>query len=189
MLIEQYEKAAFLCNSNLREKSGLGNNIAYRGDLVLVEGEVADSMGRRKPPIAVVKQVAMLADDKIHFFGGFLDKLEYLPLMVAKYGPDYGDDIYCVFFVENIPDPIQVEFEGVNYVMFPLIEGTGMVWNELADVLGLEKSDFKGQSAGEKVATVAEGFRTGYTPKAPKLSYEDALGRTIIVQKEDRGPV
>lgn len=190
MLLTRYEEQQRLTNTNLKGKTTRADCYAYRGDLVLEEGEVADAQGRRKPPISVFKQAALLAtSEKLVFIAGFLDKIEYLPLFVEKYGADFADDVRCVLFVENIADPIQVEYQGVCYAMIPLIEGTGMVWNELADLLGLEKSDFKGQSAEDKLITVYESFVKDFTPKFPKLGYEDAVGKTILVKKEDRGPV
>ena len=74
-------------------------------------------------------------------------------------------------------------------VLRPMIEGDGTVWNDLNETLGLEKTDFKGQSAADKVITVYESVKGDYTPKYPEVSWEEALGQVIEVKKELRGAV
>ncbi len=190
MLLNRYDENALLTNVNIKEKTTTPNLDAYRGDLVLEEGEIADSLGRRKPPLSVIKQVALLAGtDKITFISGFLEKLESLPLFYEKYAADIADDLAAVFYVENISKPIQTKFHGIHHVLMPMIEGDGTVWNELNEELALEKTDFKGQSAGDKVITVYQAVMTDYHPKYPEVSFEDALGLVVEVKKELRGAV
>jgi hypothetical protein len=156
----------------------------------LEEGEIADTLGRRKPPISVIKQVAMLTgEDKITFISGFLEKLEYLPMFYAKYAADLAEDLTAVFYVENIPKPMLTTYQGIHHVLMPMVEGEGTVWNELNEELGLEKTDFKGQSAGDKVLTVYRAVQGDYHPKYPEVSFEAALGQVIEVKKELRGAV
>lgn len=190
MLLNRYDENALLTNINVREKTTTPNLDAYRGDLVLEEGEIADALGRRKPPLSVIKQVAMLTgEDKITFISGFLEKLEFLPLFYEKYAADVADELAAVFYVENIPKPIQTKYHGIHHVLLPMIEGDGTVWNELNEELALQKTDFKGQSAGDKVITVCEAVKTDYHPKYPEVSFEDALGQVVEVKKELRGAV
>jgi len=190
MLLNRYDETALLTNTNVKEKTTTPNLDAYRGDLVLEEGEIADAQGRRLPPISFIKQVALLAGvDKLTFISGFLEKLDYLPLFYAKYGTDIAEDLAAVFYVENIPKPIKVTYNGIKHVLLPMIEGEGTVWNELNEELALEKTDFKGQSAGDKVITVCTTYKTDYKPKYPEVSWEEAIGQVIEVKKELRGAV
>jgi len=190
MLLNRYDESALLTNVNVKEKTTTPNLDAYRGDLVLEEGEIADSLGRRMPPLSFIKQVAMLTgEDKILFVSGFIEKLEYLGLFYDKYSSDTDDSLIAVFYVENIPKPIQVKFHGVHHVLLPMIEGEGTVWNELNEELALEKTDFKGQSAGDKVITVYQTVKTDYHPKYPEVSWEEALAQVVAVKKELRGAV
>jgi hypothetical protein len=190
MLLTQYDEKTLLTNANIKEKTTTPNLDAFRGDLVLEEGEIADSLGRRLPPLSFIKQVALLAGvDKIIFISGFLEKLEYLPLFYEKYGADVADDLVAVFYVENIPKPIQTKYHGIHHVLLPMIEGEGTVWNELNEELALQKTDFKGQSAADKVITVYQTVKTDYHPKYPEVSFEEALGKVIEVKKELRGAV
>jgi len=190
MLLNRYDEQALLTNANIKDKTTQPNLDAYRGDLVLEEGEIADALGRRMPPLSFIKQAALLAGpDKIIFISGFLEKLEYLPLFYDKYAADLAEDLVAVFYVENIPDPIQVKYHGIHHVLLPMIEGEGTVWNELNEELALEKTDFKGQSAADKVITVYHTVKTDYHPKYPEVSWEDALAQTVTVKKELRGAV
>ena len=47
MLLNRYEPYFF--NSNFREATSQAGWEAYRGELVVQEGEVADAQGRRRP--------------------------------------------------------------------------------------------------------------------------------------------
>ncbi|MFZ1246593.1 MAG: hypothetical protein WAR41_16140 [Azonexus sp.] len=53
MSLDRYESLFF--NANFKEASSEPGLIAYRGELILQEGEVADANGRRKPPTEVLK--------------------------------------------------------------------------------------------------------------------------------------
>ncbi len=186
MLMERYQEKSWLFNANLKGKAGPGVEV-YRGDLVLEEGEVADTMGRRKPPLVVGKEAVFVAEnEKLKFLAGFIDEIEHLTLVHALYGPDMAPDILTVFYVANIPKPMQVVVEGVNHVLIPLVQG--MIWNELIDELRMEKSDFKGQSAEEKVVTLYDAFKD-YKPKSPSVPWEEAITRTIEAKRENWGAV
>lgn len=191
MLIDRYEQDQLLFNANLKGNTTQAGIEAYRGDLVLEEGEIADAMGRRKPPHSVVKQVALLASTgKLTFVSGFLEKIEGLPLFADKYAKDMAADATVALFVENIAKPMLVEYQGIAYTLLPMLEGENTVWNELMEMLGLEKGDFKGQSAEDKVITMYESFKKDYTSKAPKLSIDEAIAQAVEVKKEARvGPV
>jgi hypothetical protein len=187
MLLDSYQEKGFLFNTNMKEAATTPGIVAYRGDLVLKEGEVADAMGRRKPPIAVIKEVVVLIrNDKIRFISGFLDEFEHLSVFSEKYQADFAEDMFALFFVPNIADSMQVKLGGVNYVLISLTDG--MVWNETMEELKLEKSDFKGQSPADKVVTLCEGTKD-YRPKYPSFSYEEALAKTTQTRRESRGPV
>ncbi|WP_054774324.1 hypothetical protein [Methylogaea oryzae] len=50
MLLNRYEHDQLLFNANLKGATTQAGLEAYRGDLVLEEGEIADALGRRKRP-------------------------------------------------------------------------------------------------------------------------------------------
>lgn len=184
MLLDTYEKNGLLLNMNFKEPAATGLT-GYRGELVLKQGEVADDAGRRLPPEAVLKAVVMLAGaDKLALVAGLLDDAAKLPLFFALYGQDVAADTKLIFFVANLPKPAQVNLGEFGCELIPLPEG--MVWNELVDMLYLEKGDFKGQSSGEKIHTVYQAF-AGYQAKSPLMSWEEVLAGRIEHKRETRG--
>lgn len=187
MILQSYEQQGLLFNSNFTESAGAPDLFAYRGDLVLVQGEVGDASGRRKPPTATVRQSVLLADgDKLKLAAGLLEEIARLPVFVERYASDLAADARVIFFVANIGKPLQLVLNDVRYVLLPLEDG--MVWNELLDELHIEKSDLKGQSAGEKVATVCAALKD-YRVKGSEVTLEAALADTIEVRRGGRGPV
>jgi len=187
MALQQYEQQGLLFNTNFLEKTKDEQALGYRGELVLIEGEVADDKGRTKPPVALLRHAILLdKDDKLIFVVGIIDKLDLLPTFIEKYQQDFASDIRVLLYVVNLTESMQVEMRGINFVLIPLTEG--IVWNELIDELYLEKSDFKGQSAAEKIMTVYDEFGS-YTPKYPSMGFDTAMGKTADITWETHGAV
>lgn len=187
MLLDRYEQAGLFFNMNFKEATATAGSVAYRGELVLVEGEVGDAQGRRKPPSEVLKQAVALAEgDKLAMLAGSLDDVNQVTTLVEKFGADFKAGAKLVLFVVNIPNALTVEAAGATLYLVPLQDG--MAWNELIDLLALEKGDFKGQSAAEKVETVYGAFG-GFKPKYPAVSLEAALATRNDAKRESRGPV
>jgi len=186
MLLDTFETQSLLFNSNFKDNAGAGLQ-AYRGDLVLIEGEVADAMGRRKPPLATLIGAALLADDsQLKFVAGSLDELAHLTAFVEKYQAYFAPDLAAVLYVVDIAKPMRIEVAGIHFVLLPLSDG--LVWNELVDELQLDKSDFKGQSSGEKVHTLFKAWRS-YHPKYPSVALDDALSQTTGAKRGFHGAV
>jgi len=187
MLLDTYETQGLFYNVNFKEAAGSSGLQAFRGDLVLVEGEIADAQGRRKPPTVGMTGAVLLADaEKLKLLAGFLGDIADIEPLLARYRADFAADMRAVLYVVNIPKPMIADVEGLGIVLLPLADG--MVWNELVDELALEKSDFKGQGAGEKVLTVFGAFKD-YKPKYESLGLEAALARRTDAKRESRGPV
>lgn len=186
MLLDRYESEQQLYNVNFKEASGTGY-FAYRGDLVIIDGEIADAQGRRKPPLAGMLGGVLLTDaDKIKLLAGSIDDMALIPPLLEKYQADFAPDMKALIYVVNIAKPMVTEMGGVKTVLIPMTDG--MVWNELMDELALEKSDFKGQSSAEKIITVRGAF-DGYKPKYEEVPLEVAMTRTTDAKRESRGPV
>lgn len=172
MLLDTYETQGLLFNSNFKDNAG-ANLQAYRGDLVLIEGEIADAMGRRKPPLATMIGAVLLSDaEKLKFVSGSLDEVAQMTAFIDKYQSDFAPGMGALLFVVNLAKPLQVEMAGVNFILLPLADG--LAWNELVDELRLEKGDFKGQSSGEKVHTLYKAFQD-YRPRGETTTFEQAL--------------
>jgi len=186
MPLEKYKEAGLLFNSNFLQKTSEDGITGYRGELILIEGDAGDAKGHAKPPIEVMRGVALLGDEKIKLVIGAIDQLELLTTFTDKYKDDFSDDMLAVIFVVNISEPIQIKYEGINFVLIPLIQG--VPWNEIIDELALEKSDFKGQSAADKILTLY-GELKSYKPNYPTISLEEALSGTTDTVREGWGAV
>lgn len=172
MIFDDYDDRQLLINTNFKAAADAADTFGYRGELVLIEGEVADAQGRKKPPHAVLRNAVLLAvEGKLQFVCGCMDHLEQLPLLVEKYKGDFADGMESILFVVDITKPMQIKLEGANFILIPLVEG--IAWNELLDELGLEKGDFKGQSPAQKIVTVWNDFKS-YKPKGEVLTLEAA---------------
>lgn len=186
MPLQNYQSSGLLFNTNFLEQTSTPDTFGYRGELVLIEGEVADAKGHVKPPVEVMRGVALLADDKLKLVIGAIDRLDLLQTFVDKYKADFSADMEAVLYVVDIKDPVIVELEGISFVLIPLLQG--VPWNETIDELGLEKSDFKGQSAADKIVTLLDELRD-YQPKYPRVSMADALADTTDLVREGWGAV
>jgi len=182
MSLERYAPLFF--NSNFTEVASDASLVAYRGEMILQEGEIADANGRRKPPTEVLKQGILLgAKDGLKLIAGSLDELQQFPFLLEKAGVDFTAETIGVFFTVNIPKGFVATVNGATLAFIPLVQG--MVWNELSDLVAL---DYKGLSAADKVATVYRALKS-YKFKYPALSLGDALKTTNNAKRETHGAI
>ena len=185
MLFDTYEQRGLLFNMNFKESEGA--YAAYRGDLVLELGEIGDALGHRKPPVATIKNTIVLAEkDRIKLYVGSLDELALLPKVLDYYRADFAQDVRIILFVVNIDKPLVIVIGGLSIAAIGMQEG--LIWNELIDIAALDKGDFKGQSATEKIVTVCQAL-ADYKPKGDKVPFDEALKRTVELKRAGRGPV
>ena len=186
MPLDKYKEAGLLFNTNFLSATSDAGTSGYRGELVLIEGGVADAKGHAKPPVEVMRGVALLGDEKLKLVVGAIDQLESLNTFIEKYKDDFSPDMKAVIYVVNIKESVQIELEGINFVLIPLVQG--VPWNEVLDELALEKSDFKGQSAADKVLTLYKELQS-YSPKYPSSTMDEAMANTTDVVREGWGAV
>ncbi|MFK4752953.1 hypothetical protein [Oceanobacter antarcticus] len=185
MLLTTYKETGRLFYSNFLEATSESGLLAYRGDLVIVAGEIGDDKGHTLPPKEIMREAVILADDKIHMFVGALDKMASIPGLVDFYEGDFAPDMKAVLFVVNLKSPVQVDINGINFVLIPMVQG--VPWNELMEELALEKSDFKGQKPAAKLETMYAELK-GYKPqKYPLTSLEEAMTMTNSAVREIHG--
>ena len=186
MPLEQYKADGLLFNQNFLDGTSTPGLSGYRGELVLVQGEVADDKGHHKPPVSIMRGAAMLADTKLKLVIGAIDDIAELPLFVEKYQGDFADAMLALLYVLNIETAAQVEIGGVSFVLIPLLQG--VPWNEAIDEMRLEKSDFKGQSAADKIVTMYDEMKS-YKPKYASATLDDVLASGTDVKREGWGAV
>ncbi len=185
MLLDRYEEQGVLFNTNFKSNTSSGLQ-AYRGELVLTEGEVADASGRRKPPTAVVRDVILLADaDKLKMIVGGLDSVADLPILAERFGADLAADAAIFLLAPNAHTEATIELAEASGYMLPW---EAMVWAQLTEELRLEKSDFKGLSAADKVSTVYAEMK-GYKPGFPAISIDEMLASATSAKKETHGAI
>jgi len=185
MSLDRYESLFF--NANFKEAASEAGLVAYRGELILQEGEVADANGRRKPPTEVLKQAVLLGDGAgLKLISGSLDELQQFPFVLEKFGAEFNAATIAVFFTVNIPKGFVTTANGATVAFIPLVQG--MVWNELADLVALDKGDFKGLSAADKVTTVYNALKS-YKFKLAENSVEEALKTTNNAKRETHGAI
>lgn len=184
-MLNRYEPLFF--NANFKEEASDAGWLAYRGELILKEGEIADAQGRRKPPIEVMKQAILLScGNELKFFSGSLDELQFAHSLVEKYAADLKKDAMAVLFTVNIDQPFISMLGECPAVFIPMVQG--MVWNELVDLVALEKGDFKGQSAADKVKTLYSALRDQRFTY-PVVGLAEAMEKTNHNKRETHGAV
>lgn len=188
MIIEKYNQEGLLLNISFIEKASANGFVGFRGRLALVEGEVADIKGHRKPPAIVMEHSVLLErEGKLVLAAGSLDNLADFPTFIEKYKGDFAPDMLGIVYVVNITKPMQVAAGGVNFALFPMQEG--ITWNELNDAAGLEKSALKKLSSGDKVYTVWKEL-SGFKPKGDQVSLEVAMGNVdASLKRIERGAI
>ncbi len=186
MLLDKYKDAGLLFNVNFLENASSASLSAFRGEWVLVEGGVGDAKGHSKPPKEIVRGVILLADEKLKLLVGAIDRMAQIHTLLEKYQADFAADMQVLLYVVNIEKAAQVEIAGINFILIPLLQG--VPWNEVLDELALEKSDFKGMSAADKIVKVYEEMQA-YKPKYPTLSLEEVLASATNAVRETVGAV
>jgi len=187
MLLKDYEAKSLLCNLSVLGATSTPHTFAYRGDLVLEEGDIADSAGRRHPPKTVVRQAILLTRaGQLQMVAGALIELSDLPMFIEHYRNDLAADAQVLFYVENLGKGLKVNLANVDITLLP--HDGGAVWNTLMEDLKLDKDDFKGHSTEDKVLVIY-GALQRFAPRLETVSYDDALHHVVAHQREARGPI
>ena len=86
MLLDKFEQEGLLFNVKFKSATSNAGTYSFRGELILVEGEIADDQGRRKPPVAILRHAVLMEQNgKLAMSVGFMDNLELLKTFVEKY--------------------------------------------------------------------------------------------------------
>lgn len=186
MLFDRYKEEELVWLNTMAGETSQGN-FAFRGDLIVTPGALNEAAKKRNPPEAIIKEAVMLfKDDKIAMVvGNFADVFE-LPQFAEKFGADLADDCKPVFFVDNLKDSALLEIGGRQYTLITF--RSGVIWNELLDLVYLEKSDLKSQKSEDKIETVYEAFQS-YKPKYATSTLDDVLANRTDAKREAWGAI
>ncbi len=166
-----------------------GGQQAFRGDFIVKAGEFNETAGKRNPPVALLRQAVMLADadgDSIKLIAGNFASVDELPELIAGFAEQMAADCMPVLFIDNLAGDAVVELDGRRWILIEYREG--IVWNELMELFYVEKSDLKGQSGEDKVATVLEASKD-YKPKAPVKTLDEVIATKTDVVREAWGAI
>lgn len=169
------ESEGRLLNSVLKGPTRKPGRFGFRGDLALkFPAKLADEA---RPPEITSDQViatAMAGAPQLEFFAGFLLSFEYLKLLAEALGDLLSPTGVYIVYVDNIDisKKYTVAYGGATFHVLPIDEAT--VYNELLELLYLEKGELKKLDTAGKTDAVADkalGFRGRFEP----ISYEQGL--------------
>lgn len=169
------------------EAEGRLFNPVYKGPLPIAglygfRGELALKFAPRladeaRPPEILAEQLMLVAEagkPTIPFLSAYLLSFEYLKPLVEALGDALSADGTYILFCNNIDlsKKYQVAYGGATFHVLPIDEATA--YNELLELLYLEKNDLKKLDTAGKLAAI---YRTAIKWKAsfPEISYEQGL--------------
>jgi hypothetical protein len=162
-----------LLNSVLKGPTKKPGRIGFRGDIALkFQARLADEA---RPPEISSDQViasAHVGESHIAFLTGFLLSFEYLALLAEVLGEALSPKGKYFLFCDNIDisKRYQVEYGGASFYILPIDEAT--VYNEILQLLYLEKNDLKKLDTAGKVDAIADKA-IGFADSFPKISFEE----------------
>ena len=147
----------------------------YRGELAI---KLAVATEREKrPPELKVEQVLLATDAKastLSFFAAYLLSFESLAQLAELLSDMLTPHGKYFAFCNNIElgSSFQVPLQGATFYVLPLDESS--VYNELLELLKLEKNDLKKLSSPGKVDAIASAVEK-FNKKYERISYERGL--------------
>lgn len=164
-----------LQNPVLKDATKKPGRFGFRGELAIkFAPQLADEA---RPPEITVDQVMAIASEGekgIPFFTGYLLSFGYLEMLVEALGDTLQPGGKYFLFCNNIDllKKYQVSMGGATFFILPIDEST--VYNELLDLLRLEKGDLKKLDTATKLDVVADKALK-FTASYPVITYEEGL--------------
>lgn len=147
----------------------------FRGELAIAFAEnIADEA---RPPALTADQVIAVAHEGgagLDFMAAYLLSFEYLKPLVDAMGPALTPEGKYFLYCNNmdLSKRYQVSYDGKTFYVLPIDEAT--VYNELLDLLYLERNDLKRLDTAAKVDRVSD-TALKFTQAFPTLTYEEGL--------------
>lgn len=188
MLLDRYqEEERFWLTTLFGPAAKVAGTEAFRGEFVVLEGELKAVAGKRTPPKAVIRQCVMLADaEKLLMVAGNFASVDELPEFLSRLGSDLAPACEPIFFIDNLGGNARLEVDGRRYTLIQFKEG--VVWNELLELFYLDKLDLKGLSSEDKVAALYEAAQS-FKPEYPLMSLDEVLASRTESRREVFGAV
>lgn len=164
-----------LLNSVLKAPTHKPGRFGFRGDIALkFQAKMADEA---RPPELTSDQVIAVAhqgESHLAFMAGFLLSFESIALLAEVLGDALSPKGKYFLFVDNIDisKKYEVDYGGATFYVLPIDEST--VYNELLQLLYIEKNELKKLDTAGKTDAVADKA-LAFSQSFPKLSYEEGV--------------
>jgi hypothetical protein len=171
------ESEGRLLNAVLKAETHKPGRFGFRGDIALkFQTKLADEA---RPPETCAEQVIAVAnagEPYLAYMSGFLLSFEYLKLVAEVLGDLLSPKGKYFFFCDNVDlaSRYQVEFGGASFYILPIDEAT--VYNEMLEMLYLEKTVLKKLDTAAKTDAIADKA-AGFSAKFEKISFEEGVAR------------
>lgn len=183
MLLQALSDNGSFHNANFMGPVSNKTGFAYRGDFVL-EGDFGLPSNERTPPKALLTQAVLFANDsQLLCVVGALAHLELVGTLLKTYKSQMSPSCKVLVYARDVPTPVVTSLDAVELTVLPFEDN--LIWNELLDVLYIEKSDLKSLSPEDKVAAVHKAL-VSFKPKFPKLDWSEALARRVEKKQVER---
>jgi len=162
-----------LFNSVLKGPTKKAGRFGFRGDLALkFQAKMADEA---RPPEIAAEQIIAAAnagESHIAFLAGFLLSFEYLHLVAEALGDLLSPAGKYIFYVDNIDISKKYicEYGGATFYILPIDEAT--VYNEVLELLYLEKTELKKLDTAGKTDAIADKA-VSFSASFPKITFEE----------------
>lgn len=172
---QQLEVEKRLQNPVFKGATGKAGRFGFRGEIAI---KFAPNMAdEARPPEITADQVIAVAETGgrgLDFMAAYLLSFEYLKPLVEVMGTTLKPDGKYFLYCNNIDlsKRYQVSYDGKTFYVLPIDEAT--VYNELLDLLYLERNDLKKLNTAGKVDAVAD-TALKFSDSFPSLSYEEGL--------------
>jgi hypothetical protein len=163
-------------------------SVGFRGEIALkFAAQMADEA--RPPEIAAFQTMFSATGEKLDFIACELDSLAYLRHVRDVLG-DFlkADGKYFVFAGNmDISKKYLIELDGIPFYVLPLDEAT--VYNELLDLVGLERNDLKKLETEAKLVKIAEATSKFKSNKFQSVSFDQGQKEMGPIRIPDNRPV
>lgn len=160
----------------------------FRGEIALKFAvQVADEA--RPPEIAAFQTMFAATGDKLDFIACELESLAYLENLCEVLGSYLKADGKYFIFAGNvdISKKYMIEMNGITFYVLPLDEAT--VYNELLDLIGLERNDLKKLETADKLAKIAETTPRFKSNRFPVTTFAQGVAEMGPIRIPDNRPV
>ncbi len=151
------EKEGRLLNAVLKAPTHKAGRFGFRGELALrFPAKLADEARPPELTCDQVMSVAQQGDGHIPFFCGWLLSFASLKDVAEVLGDTLSAGGKYFLFCDNIDlsSKYQVPYKGAMFYVLPILENT--VYNEMLELLYLEKNDLKKKDTAGKLDAVAD---------------------------------